>query len=503
MQQQQRYYQPSNPRRGPGASLWMRFLPWLMILAVIVVLVLFGLRAMRDNRVEREIAPYESVFADNVYVDGINLSGMSAQSAYDAVLSRQQQSVSGWNLALVYNGHTYVTVDYQTLGLNVNQDSINQTLKQAWDMSHTGDAYQRKAAIDRLKSEPYYASTVHASEFSSAKLDGYLQSIASYIDGMSKPEDARLIRFDPNQPDPFIIQKEQVGYKLDVQAARDQIMALASEGSSGEYQLKPQIIQPAVTEAMLRENMQLRSTAQTEISTRSEYNRVQNIILSSSKISGTILKPGEIFSFNKTAEDRSEKNGYLPAEEQAYGNYVTGIGGGVCQTSTTIFQAALLGNLEITKRREHGEPVLYTDPGLDATVYMTKGYEIDFKFKNNTAHDLYVSVRVKPGASSRKQVVEVKLYGEPLEPGVKYQLKTIKTEVLFPPAEPEYIKDTKGYYTTFKGEEVKKASAKEGSVVDTYLQKFVNGALVEEKLVAKSSYPARQEQIWVGVKDQI
>jgi len=499
LQQQQRYYHQPNGRR-PGGAL-IRLLPWLLILTVAALLVMFGLKALRDHRVQQEIAPYEAVFADNVFVDGINISGMTPQSAYDAVLSKQQQSVSGWSLALTYHGHTFVTVDYQTLGLSVNQDSVNQTLKEAWALSHTGDAYQRKAAIENLKANAYQGSTVHASEFSGDKLQSYLTAIAAYIDNISAPADARLLRFDPSLPDPFVIQKEQVGYKLDVEAAKQQILALASQGSSGEYELQPQVLNPAVTEAMLRENMQLRSTAQTEISTRSEYNRVQNIILASNKISGTILKPGAVFSFNQTAEDRSEKNGYLPAEEQAYGNYVTGIGGGVCQTSTTIYQAALLSDLEIVKRREHGEPVRYTDPGLDATVYMTRGYEIDFKFKNTTAHDLYISVKVKQGASSRKQVVEVKLYGEPVEQGVKYQLKTVKSEVLFPPLEPEYVKDKNGYYTTFKGEEVKKSSAKEGSVIDTYLQKYVNGTLVDEKLVGKSTYPARREQIWLGIKD--
>lgn len=502
MQQQQRYYQdPNTGRRGPGGNVFIRLLPWLLILAVAALLVAFGLKALRDSRVEREVAPYEAVFADNVYVDGINISGMTPEAAYDAVMGKQQAGVSGWSMALTYQGHTFVNVDYQTLGLSVDRDSVNRTLKEAWDLTHTGDAYQRKAALDALKNTPYQGSTVHANELSDDQLRSYLDSIAAYITSIAQPSDARLIRFDPNQADPFIIEKEQVGYRLDVEQAREQIMALAAQGTSGQFELQPEVILPEVTEAMLRENMQLRSTAQTEISTRSEYNRVQNIILSSGKVSGTVLKPGQVFSFNQTAEDRTEKNGYLPAEEQIYGNLVAGIGGGVCQTSTTIYQAALLSDLEITKRREHGTPVNYTDPGLDATVYMTRGYEIDFKFRNNTSHDLYIAARVKPGASSRKQVVEVKIYGEPFAEGVKYQLRTIKAEVLYPPAEPEYVKDKNGYYTSFKGEEVQKSAAREGQVVETYLQKYVGGALVEEKLVGTSTYPARQEQIWVGVKD--
>lgn len=495
--QQQRYY--NNPYRPPHRrSFIARILPWVLILLVVVLLALFGIKALRDSRVAQEIAPYEGVFADNIHIDGINVSAMTPQEAYDAVYEQRQKSVSGWNLGLSYKGHTYVSVNYQTLGLDVNEDSINQVLKNAWDLTHTGDAYQKKEAIERLKLEAYQVSSVQNSEFTSAQLENYLSTIASYIDGLSKPSDAVLLRFDPNLPDPFVIQKEQVGYHLDIETAKQQILELAASGTSGNFELQPEVIYPGVTEADLRKNMQLRSVAQTEISTRSEYNRTQNIIVSASKISGTVLQPGREFSFNQIAQDRTEKNGYLPAEEQAYGQYVTGIGGGVCQTSTTIYQAALLGNLQISKRRTHSDPVLYTDPGLDATVYKSRDYEIDFKFKNNTSHDLYISVRVKPGASSRKQVVEVKMYGVPLSDSAQYKLKTITTETLLPPPEPEYVNDRKLY----TDEEYVKTTAKEGSVVDTYLQKYINGHLVAEEKVATSTYKARQEVIVRGTKNR-
>ena len=500
MQQQRYNNNPYPPRQR--RSLAARILPWLLIVLAVVLVVMFGIRAMRDSRVAQEIEPYEGVFADNIHVDGINISRMSPQEAYDAVFSKRQQSVSAWRMDLTYNGHNYVTISYQTLGLETNVDSINQTLKTAWDLTHTGDVYQKKEAIDRLKSEPWQASTVQNSEFKSDQLGQYLTEIASYIEGSSKPSDAYLLRFDPNLSDPFVIQKEQIGYHLDVDKAKQQILEYAAQGVSGSFELQPEVIQPAVIEAMLRENMQLRSIAQTEISSRSEPDRTENIRISSDKISGTVLKPGAEFSFNKTAEERTLKNGYRPAMELVYGYYETGIGGGVCQTSTTIYQAALLSELQITTRRSHAEPVAYTDPGVDATVYWTKDRELDFKFKNNTNHDLYIVARVKPGASSRKLVTEVIIYGEPLEPGVQHKLKTIKAEVLYPPLEPKYVADKDGQHVYFKDEEVEKSAAKEGAVVETYLQKYVNGQLVEEKLVGKSTYQARQQEIWRGVHNR-
>ena len=502
MQQQPKYDWKPNRQSQKRGPLGRAFL-WFLIILAVVLAVFFTARALRDSQVAQEIKAYEDIFADNIYIDGINISGMTPQEAYKAVFIKQQESVGAWRADLVYNGHHYVTVDYHTLGLETNLDSINQTLKAAWDLTHSGNSYQKKAAIDKLKTEAYQSSTIQNSEFKSALLEEYLDTIANYLESMSKPSDAYLIRFDPNLPDPFVIQQEQFGYKLNVKTTTQQILERASQGISGTFELQPEIIRPSMTESMLRMNMRLRSIAQTEISASSEFNRTQNIIVSSGKISGTVLKPGSEFSFNRTAQERTLKNGYYEALEQVYGYLETGVGGGVCQTSTTIYQAALLANLHITKREPHQEPVLYTDPGLDATVYLTRDREIDFRFKNNTNHDLYLSVRVKSGASSRKQIVEVKMYGEPFEEGVRYKLKSIKTETLYPPATPEYVNDKKGLYTSYKDEEVQKVSSKEGSVYETYLQKYVNNQLADEKLVGKSRYPARREQIWRGVKDWI
>ena len=501
MLQQKYNRKPSRPRKKRSPLL--RTLSWFLFALAAVLAVIFTARALRDNRVAQEIEVYEEIFADNIYVDGINISGMTPQEAYEAVIDKHQESVSAWSMNLVYNGHNYVTVDYHTLGLEINVDSINQTLNAAWELTHSGDPYQKKSAIDRLKADTYQASSMQSSEFRSVRLEEYLNTIANYMESMSKPADAYLIRFDPNLPDPFVIQQEQLGYRLDVDAAMQQILERASLGISGTFELQPDIIRPSMTESMLRMNMQLRSMAQTEISASSEFNRIQNIVASAGKISGTVLKPGSEFSFNRFAQERTINNGYYEAYEQVSGDLETGIGGGVCQTSTTIYQAALLANLQITKREPHQDPVLYTDPGLDATVYLTRDREIDFKFKNNTDHDVYISVRVKSGASFRKQIVEVKIYGMPIEEDVRYKLKSIKTETLYPPAKPEYVNDKKGLYTSYKDEEVQKTAPKEGSVYETYLQKYINNQLADEKLIGKSRYPARQEQIWRGVKDWI
>ncbi len=118
-------------------------------------------------------------------------------------------------------------------------------------------------------------------------------------------------------------------------------------------------------------------------------NRVSNIKKACESVSGSVVYPGKEFSFNKGTGPRSRENGYKNAPVIVDGEKSYGIGGGVCQVSTTIYMAALNANLSITEHHNHSEAVMYAPHGNDATVvYGAK----DFKFKNNTDNTLYIYV---------------------------------------------------------------------------------------------------------------
>ena len=126
--------------------------------------------------------------------------------------------------------------------------------------------------------------------------------------------------------------------------------------------------------------------AVTDIIDRGE-NRVSNIVMACNKISGKKLMPDEEFSFNNLTGKKTEKNGYKYAPVIVDGEKSYGIGGGVCQVSSTIYMAAVNSGLQITEHYNHSEPVAYAPDGMDATVVY--GYK-DFKFRNNTDKLLYI-----------------------------------------------------------------------------------------------------------------
>jgi vancomycin resistance protein VanW len=111
-----------------------------------------------------------------------------------------------------------------------------------------------------------------------------------------------------------------------------------------------------------------------------DKNRSDNVRLAARKINGTTLFPGEIFSFNEIVGPRETEYGFKEAMELVGGEFVPGIGGGVCQVSSTLYNAALLAGLKVTERTNHSRPLRYVPPGRDATVAYGS---IDFKFINN------------------------------------------------------------------------------------------------------------------------
>ncbi len=136
---------------------------------------------------------------------------------------------------------------------------------------------------------------------------------------------------------------------------------------------------------------------------RGTSNRRSNIVLATRKINGTLLRPGEIFSYNRVVGPRSGDAGFLPAPQYVHGKHVMGEGGGICQVSSTLFNAALLSNLKIVRRQNHSMPVAYLKHGRDATAVYGA---IDMQFQNNTSAPIYIASATKGG------MVEFTFYGK-------------------------------------------------------------------------------------------
>lgn len=133
----------------------------------------------------------------------------------------------------------------------------------------------------------------------------------------------------------------------------------------------------------------------------SDYNRCKNLKTACKYISGTVLLPGETFSFNEVVGPRTKKKGFREAGIFKNGGHGTAVGGGICQVSTTLFNAALTGNLKINMRRQHSQRVAYIPAGRDAAMYKKKK---DLRFTNNTDHVMVIRMSASDGRLTAKLV---------------------------------------------------------------------------------------------------
>jgi vancomycin resistance protein YoaR len=358
--------------------------------------------------------------------------------------------------------------------------------------------FDRKREIDRYQVNSFkaYSATPGAN---TQPVDTLLAQLKN--DLYREPQNASF-SFDHDATEPFTFVPEVQGRKIDIEPLKQQIYDKVNAMESSDIQIVPEFFPPEVTEAMLRETVALRYRATTPIAPNSEDNRTNNIRHAFEKISGTVLEPGSKFSFNNIVGSRTEKNGFFPAPEYAYGELSTGIGGGVCQASSTVYLAAICSGLEIIDREPHSDPVSYTSFGKDATVYMSSNRKIDFVFRNNTEGKIYITAAVKTDPANRKRFYcEVSIYGLSLG-DVSYELVTKEIEIIPAPVKPEIIKDKQHQYVTYVGEEYRTMKARDGHVVASELVKKVSGVEVERIPVAEDTYLARAERIYVGTEER-
>lgn len=218
----------------------------------------------------------------------------------------------------------------------------------------------------------------------------------------------------------------------------------------------------------------------------SSADRAHNIQLACSKIDGYVLAPGEEFAYNEVVGPRTAAHGFRVANVYVGNTVQPGIGGGICQVSSTMFNAAVYADLEITARRNHTLPVNYVPMGRDATVSYGA---VDFKFKNN--YETPIEVRAE--CIGRKNVITI--YGTNERAGREIKIETVKTGTSSP-------KVTKKEDDTLPVGVVKvEEPGTNGSSYIAYKIVYENGAEVKREVLCKSTYAGKDRVELIGTKE--
>lgn len=217
----------------------------------------------------------------------------------------------------------------------------------------------------------------------------------------------------------------------------------------------------------------------------SNYNRSNNLAIAAKKINGTILMPDEIFSYNKVVGARTIEAGYKEAGAYAGGGVVQSVGGGICQISSTIYNTALLANLEIVDRSNHQFQTSYVSASRDATVSWGS---LDFKFKNTRSYPIKIE------ASAKNGIAKISFYG--IKEETEYEV-VIQSKVLsYIPYTVKYIEDS----TLEQGKEIVEQAGYNGCKSEAYRILKLNGKVVSKTLLSRDTYDPMQRIVRRGTK---
>ena len=287
-----------------------------------------------------------------------------------------------------------------------------------------------------------------------------------YHEIYSEPKDAYYV------PEPFQIFREEEG--VDFAVSLDEAKAIIAAEENEEYTI-PLKITPAektIDDIGLEAFPYVISSYSTKYDA-SNVNRSDNLKLAAGKINGTVLMPGEEFSYNEVVGKRTIEDGYKNAKIYENGQVVDGLAGGICQISSTLYNAVLLANLEVTERRNHSYTTSYVPAGRDATVvYGTQ----DFKFRNSRTYPIKIEAKVANG------IAEFAIHG--IREEIEYDIRIIPVTTQTIPYATEYIPDP----TLVPGQQVVEQMGHSGYKVTTYIEKRLAGAVVSKEVLTNDTY---------------
>ncbi|MBQ9198131.1 MAG: VanW family protein [Clostridia bacterium] len=441
-----------------------------------------------------------NTFYNGVHIDGIHVGGMTMEEARAAVSHTNEAIDQRYALSVTIDGKTW-RITQNELPLQRNTEGVleeafsigRQTPYEALQSGMTPFQYRSQAVQEAERSGAYLYTQVTYDKATvralSDKLSGWVSTPA---------QDATIAGFDFTGPS-FQYQSERAGTALTSDEIYAAITArMDARDYNGQITLSTHPQQPSVTVAQLQQSFGLIASYSTD--TLPDRNRNKNIELACIALNGTVLESGKTLSFNEITGRRTVDKGYLMAGAIAQGRSYEESGGGVCQVSSTLFNAAVLADLKIVTSSPHAWPSAYVEPGRDATVdwqnFQSLDESLDLKIRNSSAYPVYIRAYMNQTNTSRICLCTVEIYGVARQDGLRVALETeLEGGEPIPsptPKKPEIVPADEEHPA---GTEEIIVKGREGFKYKTFRVYYKDDAEVRRELIRNSYYKPYAEQL--------
>ncbi len=461
--------------------LYIRRALALCCLIVLIGLVWGGVAAIG---LARDILPYKDTFQQGVTINSQSLTGYTKEEAR-ALLSERYEAAMNAEIVMTFEGQSWRFTP-QDIGVSLDVDA---QIEKAWQYGREGSLFERQDEIRTLREAPVDLAVTLS--YDRTALETLVQSIKQSID--REPVSATMEIVEIAQ---FSYTDSAVGYSLDAGKLVAQLENMISQGQSGTFELEPEIVEPGVSRQQLENQTLLLGECSTSLATSSSK-RSSNVNLALSYFNFMTVEPGETVSFNKVVGKRTEKNGFKKAPEYAGSTVIEGVGGGVCQASTTIYGAVIRAGLTVVERHRHTMTVGYVQPSQDAAV---SDGDKDMRFKNNTESTLYIFAYV----DRKNELAVCKVFGQPVDPNgyIEIESNVLQTDITGKGV--SFVQDEEGSHAWYTDETVLKKEGKAGLRSEAYRVYYsvTTGEEISREKLSTDSYSPENDVYWVGIHER-
>ena len=422
------------------------------------------------------MAAEEATIENGVCIGNVNVGGMTENQAISAI----EEYVDGlMDTTFTLKGETgSMQMTAEDMGVTADADSAVQ---EAMAVGHAGSLINRYKMLQDLKKKKLVLD-MHLSVNKQATAQKIYENADDLAVGAI---DNGLKRVNGK----FEFVKGKEGVEVDVVNsvyAINDFLAQGWDGSNNEIDLVTKTVEPRGDEKELAEITDLIGSYTTNFGS-SSAGRAKNVINGVSKVDGTIIYPGEEFDLAKTVSPFTQENGYELAGAYQNGTVVESFGGGICQVATTLYNAVIRAELEITMRFNHSMLVHYVEPSMDAAI---AGNYKDLKFKNNLDAPVYIEGYCSGG------IIHFNVYGKETRPSnreISFESETVsKTD-----PKVQFTMDS----SRAAGSVAVTQSGQSGCIAQLWKIVKVDGKQQSRDLFNKSNYQATPKMITIGTKD--
>lgn len=429
---------------------------------IVIVLLIYGGVITKQNKI-----------IPGVQVEGISLLGKTKTEAKEILREHEKESQS--NELKLKGEYTTYDIPLSDLGYELNVDEL---VDEAYDIGRKGQGFEN--ILEAIKTLILSKHLEAEDLYSDSALDKQVALLSEEID--RDPEDAELSFTKKDGKVKVKLTGDRGGSKLNQKKTRELLQTPWEEDQVIELPIKK------ISANIKKEDLQEMDAVLGEFSTdysSSEPNRKENIALGSGKFSHILLKPGDEISFLNTIGDISVENGYKTSNVIADGEFQRGLGGGICQVSTTLYNAIARADLGIVERHSHSKPIGYVPNGTDAAVVQPSK---DLIFKNDFAHPVYITA--KADGDELKYIV----YGSTKDKDYDIDLVPVSLGSYGPKTTVKYSN------AMYVGQEKVEKKGSRGYSYKTYRVKKVGDKEVERTLLNESNYSPSNRVVIRGTR---